>query len=849
MYQSIKSLVNRCCLFMAIFLLLSCGGSDTSSSSSSFFYTDGGELYLSNGSSEGSLFKRFNFATRSITPDMEYVALNGHLFFRAYGGLWRSDGSESGTEEIYSGEVRNLAVVDDNLYFISSVFDGEKDTISLFKSDGTEFGTQLVKDFYSGNDWVYVDELIALQDTLYFSFKNSSQSTYELWKSDGEEANTILLKSVSDVSIVNLTAGQDKLYFSMGSELWESDGSESGTALVSDLVDFIRNIGVFTNSLLVVTSNDDETNLWSSDGTSLGTELFTAIEKDGYYTPTYTSDFTVLGDKAFFRIRHNYWVSDGTDEGTIQFLNDEEGFGDSMFVSSDDETIYFTRQNSSNCDLWKTDGTGVGTSLLDDSFDCNVSSGYFFAVAVEENIYLWELGEKRNRLYHFDTQSESLSTIVENVNSSGASVFGSTPIYSDGKLFFLANDSSTGTEFWVSDGTSEGTYMIKDMGTESAGSSVSFLTEVGEFLYFTAGDIEHGDELWKSDGTEAGTQLVKDITPGPESSTLYNLTDVDGELFFTLSSDSDITSLWKSDGSDAGTQKLSEVLGDFWNLTVVNGELYFTGADDSYGAELWKSDGTESGTILVKDIVAGEDSSSPSNLTNVAGTLLFLARDTDNKLMLWKSDGTISGTVPVSPLAFGTIDELLVVGDTLFFLEKYFLAENEYVVRLWKSDGTESGTVLVSVNEEWKATDRNWWFTSDHAITSINNDAYYFINERLYKVNDDGLDELYHFDNKELLSLSRVGDKIIFALQEQDEVNGISIQLWISDGTEDGTNKLQGYSDIKVNSDYPQYSRVSINEVAGDRVLINISYLADGELDSPPINIVTDGSEAGTVQW
>ena len=42
----------------------------------------------------------------------------------------------------------------------------------------------------------------------------------------------------------------------------------------------------------------------------------------------------------------------------------------------------------------------------------------------------------------------------------------------------------------------------------------SNLTNVNGTLFFAAQDGEHGRELWKSDGTAAGTMLVKDIDPG-----------------------------------------------------------------------------------------------------------------------------------------------------------------------------------------------------------------------------------------------------------------------------------------------------------------------------------------------
>src|SRR5262245_42578057 len=69
----------------------------------------------------------------------------------------------------------------------------------------------------------------------------SLETGAELWKSDGTDAGTVLVKDVrpgpfgSDTR--NLTAVGDTLFFfsndgTHGSELWKSDGTEAGTVLV-----------------------------------------------------------------------------------------------------------------------------------------------------------------------------------------------------------------------------------------------------------------------------------------------------------------------------------------------------------------------------------------------------------------------------------------------------------------------------------------------------------------------------------------------------------------------------------------------------------------------------------------
>jgi ELWxxDGT repeat protein len=81
-------------------------------------------------------------------------------------------------------------------------------------------------------------------------------------------------------------------------------------------------------------------------------------------------------------------------------------------------------------------------------------------------------------------------------------------------VFFAADHPTLGRELWWSDGTSEGTVLVKDINPGIGRSDVRGITNFDGTLFFSADDGTRGRELWRSDGTEAGTVLVKDINPG-----------------------------------------------------------------------------------------------------------------------------------------------------------------------------------------------------------------------------------------------------------------------------------------------------------------------------------------------
>lgn len=104
----------------------------------------------------------------------------------------------------------------------------------------------------------------------------------------------------------------------------------------------------------------------------------------------------------------------------------------------------------------------------------------------------------------------------------------------DGIAYFVATTDEYGTEVWRSDGTPEGTRVLKDIdpGLGNTFMRPSGLTRYQGRLFFSAGSGAYGDELWASDGTEAGTVLVKDILPGFFGSRPAEFGVVGGLLFF-----------------------------------------------------------------------------------------------------------------------------------------------------------------------------------------------------------------------------------------------------------------------------------------------------------------------------
>ena len=70
-------------------------------------------------------------------------------------------------------------------------------------------------------------------------------------------------------------------------------------------------------------------------------------------------------------------------------------------------------------------------------------------------------------------------------------------IIHEDKMYFTANDGSTGAELWVTDGTEVGTKLVYDLNPGIAESTPSNFQVMGNYLYFFATTEATGTELWQ----------------------------------------------------------------------------------------------------------------------------------------------------------------------------------------------------------------------------------------------------------------------------------------------------------------------------------------------------------------
>ena len=668
---------------------------------SSYYAASGGKLYFdglgAGGSglwvSDGTVAGTRLLWTGTVR---QVVDVNGTLFFADDARLYKSDGTPEGTVTVkdyggFSGP-RGLRAVGGTLFFASYTAAG---VAGLWKSDGTTAGTVLVKSFASLTTYLIS---IEYRGKLLFAADDGTTGL-ELWVSDGTTAGTSLVKDIfagpagSSLGFMGMAGAH--VYFgadngATGRELWRTDGTPAGTTMVADIdpgtagsnprwMTALGNLAIFTAN--TAASGAD---IWKSDGTSVGTAIVKEIPNAT--SPYHPDEYVVANGSVCFVVevgnRTDLWRTDGTEAGTLELM---QGIGDISVnppLVSTGTRVYVKRTTGSSFQLWSSDCISASGNQMVKEFSFPVSN--------------------------YTTTFNSLTAMGDH-------------------LLLRADTAANGNELWRVDAT--GGTLLKDIepGTGSGlewvappdgnlypkPPAVRPWARVGNTFYFRGVTTAHGGELWRSDGTAQGTMLVKDIAQGPAAH--YNdftsypdeLTAVGNTVFFVASDGVNGKELWKSDGTDAGTALVKAIVPEAWYgptaLMNVSGTLYFRADDGINGTELWKSDGTAAGTMIVKDIVAGAGSSYGTPIANLAGTVMFAAYVPGSGVELWRSDGSAAATTLVKAIRPGNtetgIGAAAVMNGILYF--PVVTNSGSAKAELWRSDGTDAGTYPIFASPSW----------------------------------------------------------------------------------------------------------------------------------------------------
>ena len=265
------------------------------------------------------------------------------------------------------------------------------------------------------------------------------------------------------------------------------------------------------------------TEIWWTDGTEAGTQLIRERkETDSILTRpdqlTWFDGQLYYGDH--FELRRFDPLAN--QHNTLRAFSETASAQPSNFLVAGGR-LFFAADGGDGVELWSTDGTALGTMQVEDLHPG--SQDALPGQLVELNgalLFVATHPDVGRELWTLNLASGELQLLADLRRG-----FEKTPsAYRDhgvwyehrGVAYFSVDVEPYGEELWRTDGTPDGTYLLRDIATgdtSTQGDSFpGYLFGLGEWVYFFASDRTYrGFELWRTNGSDR-TEFVKDIYHG-----------------------------------------------------------------------------------------------------------------------------------------------------------------------------------------------------------------------------------------------------------------------------------------------------------------------------------------------
>lgn len=401
-----------------------------------------------------------------------------------------------------------------------------------------------------------------------YSGTNEEEQRFMAVGPGAEEATFLPISGVfPDLSNITASYFEDKLLLSTTTQLIITDGTVAGTEeLTDDEVRIHRRSVVFNDQLFFARG----ANLFVSEGTSATTRLLTDEDFPENLRPTQIGEMIVTDHGILYTARTEQhgaelFLTDGTAEGTTLVTELNPGPADGLHLQTYDNAaapaenllLFFVSSGSFETELWQSDGTVIGTKRLA-SFDAEIDiSAIIVSIGqtANEDAYWWMRlqGEGDFIGYLYGAALSEDQPVAKQIYT----------IEHNSRIQAKVKTTSFNEWFFFQDGSRHHAFFeVDSLHLTLENYTIGYLNfnvlMTSDVFYYYAGQGRDGGEPRIFSPADTSFQVLKDIQPGEQTSR---------GLFF-------------------GDEEA----------------VYYLGRNDELGYAIYQTDGTVNGTLLDTDL-------------------------------------------------------------------------------------------------------------------------------------------------------------------------------------------------------------------------------------------------------
>lgn len=617
----------------------------------------------------------------------------------------------------------------------------KKDTLQALRQSG--FGNFSFLGFFE------------LNNQLHFLIRKTNENVFEFWKTDGTANGTVMYKSVLSPTPINYSikgfALGNKYFHTYNNgtiNILETDGTAQGTITYRNSKISMMDYQPFGSYVYYNVNRTDaywyRKELWKSRGDSLSSQKVLS-EIDGDPNFGAAGPFVLNNNLFFISSAYNQTRISRLDtiNSSVTHVTNPINFITSFTVSRN--KMYYADVNNTTLNLYENAGSLGSNTFL---FSLPYYEGVCTIYKGESNLYVsqqrFENGQPSGDVIYWIYNGSSLIKLADLVPDISLGIYYNAVGVVGNIFYFSASDAQHGYELWRTDGTVQGTFMVKDLNSQIASSKPKLMFDLDNFVYFTANDLSNGNEIWRTNGT--ATSLYANMNAGSTNSISHTLgSTFRSKVKFRTSFLTNITYKFYEFTNEGNINPISSLpVYNTSSPSVIGDTLYFMGNDGN----LWKAGNLSTGIKMVHldSTNNGTGNWGANRITKIGNSMYFTSNYGSR---LWRSNGTKNSTLKLAEFGINEIADdgngyLWLSNDNTLFFKRFNLSLVK--AELWASNGTISGTIKLP-------------FTNFFNVLGVfNNNLYYNNNNELWK-SDGTLAGTSKIDNRSFSAGSPLNDK------------------------------------------------------------------------------------------